>query len=375
MDNCANENINYNEAEYTANKYVLRCTGIMTTSIVIVWILNTLNIFVVNQGIVTKALISALVVYFAGRLFFYKIGIKKAWVKYVLMLWAVGIGTIMVMFLTYHTVIGALIPMIYAGMYCNKRMSAYTYFLVVLSIFVSVFGGYYYGICDANMVLLTTENLSSYVKDGEFTLTSVNDNVVYTLTLFYVVPRAMICFIVSAIANSVSKIITENMNYAKEMKKLAEYDGMTGVYNKSKYIEIISNANDSNENVAVIFWDVNDLKKINDTEGHEKGDELIISVGKIISKMVTVSDSAFRIGGDEFVLIMNGSGKKELDEKLELWKNLLHDANKNTDINISVSYGYSCGTKKDIVKLIADADKMMYENKRKYKEKKAYEEE
>lgn len=357
----------YNEAEYTANKYVLRCTGIMTMAIVVVWILNILDIFIVNQGIVTKAMISALVVYIWGRILFYKTGIKKPWVKYILMIWAVAIGTIMVMFLTYHTVIGTLIPMIYAGMYCNKKMSIYTYVIVVLGIFVSVFGGYYYGICDANMVLLTTETVSSYVSDNVFTLTKVNDNVIYTLTLFYVFPRAMICIVVSAIANSVSKIITENVDYAKKMKDLAEYDGMTGVYNKSKYIEILSDSSNSEENVAVIFWDINNLKTINDTQGHEKGDELIINVGKVISKMVTESDSAFRIGGDEFVLIMNGSGENELEEKIKLWNSLLKDANRNTDIDISVAYGYAYGRKKDIVNLISEADKMMYENKRKEK--------
>ncbi len=358
----------YNEVEYTANKYVLKCTGIMTMAIVIVWILNYLDVFIVNHGIVTKALVSALVVYILGRLFFFKTGIKKAWVKYIIMIWAVSIGTIIMMFLTYHMVIGILIPIIYAGMYCNKRMSIYTYIVVVIGIFVSVFGGYYYGICDANMVLLTTETLSSYVSNKEFTLTTVNDNVVYTLTLFYVLPRAMICIVVSAIVNSVSKIITENVDYAKRMKELAEYDGMTGVYNKSKYIEILSDSSDSDENVAVIFWDINNLKNINDTQGHEKGDELIISVGKVISKMVTESDLAFRIGGDEFVLIMNGSGENELEEKIKLWKSLLKDANRNTDINISVAYGYAYGRKKDIVNIISEADKMMYENKRKEKD-------
>lgn len=363
-----NEIEQYNETEYTANNYVIKCTGIMTTMTFIVWVLNLLDIFVVNQQVVTKSMLLTVTIYVIGRLIFYKTGLKKYWIKYFLILWAICIGTIIVTFLTYHAVVGSLIPMIYAGMYCNKKMSLYTYVLVVISIFISVFGGYYYGVCDANMVLLTKETLSQYVDKNQFILSTVNDNVAYTLTMFFVIPRSMICLVVSAVSNTVSKIISANADYAKEMKKLAEYDGMTGVYNKSKYIEVISQDSDSDEKLAVIFWDINNLKDVNDTKGHEKGDQLITSIGRTISKMVTDSDSAFRIGGDEFVLIMNNSEEQDVIEKIELWKQLLKDENRNSDINLSAAYGYACGAKKDIVNLISKADEMMYENKRKYKE-------
>ncbi len=111
----------YNEAEYTANKYVLRCTCIMTMAIVVVWIINILDIFIINDSIVSKTMLSSLLVYALGRLLFFKTGIRKPWVKYIIMIWAVSIVTIIVTFLTYQTVIGTLIPMIYAGMYCNKK--------------------------------------------------------------------------------------------------------------------------------------------------------------------------------------------------------------------------------------------------------------
>ena len=103
------------------------------------------------------------------------------------------------------------------------------------------------------------------------------------------------------------------------MESLAEIDGMTGLYNRSKYLGIINNSYESQENIAVIFWDVNNLKKTNDTKGHETGDVLIRTIADSIHMLTTDEHKAFRIGGDEFVMIMSNSTKEDAIKKINAW--------------------------------------------------------
>ena len=63
-------------------------------------------------------------------------------------------------------------------------MMWYVYGLTVISTIVNVYAGYYFGLCDANMVLLTTSRMQNYVVDGIFTWTAVNSNPALTLLIF-----------------------------------------------------------------------------------------------------------------------------------------------------------------------------------------------
>lgn len=156
------------------------------------------------------------------------------------------------------------------------------------------------------------------------------------------------------------------MKYAQDMELLAEIDGMTGIYNKSKYLDMISGEYQKEEYIAVIFWDINNLKKVNDTMGHENGDRLIKAVAESIQKLCTVNSKAFRIGGDEFVLIIRGGREKTIQRKLNDWKHALNKVSENVDMELSVSYGYAWGKGEELTEVINVADQMMYTNKREY---------
>ena len=161
-----------------------------------------------------------------------------------------------------------------------------------------------------------------------------------------------------------TKIINLNVKYAQKMENLAEIDGMTGLYNKSKYLDMISNAYLNEEKLAVIFWDINYLKKINDTIGHEAGDKLILTVAESIRKVCSSSERAYRVGGDEFVMILCGADEKSVVKKIQDWKQILDDLKKCSEYEIFVSVGYACGDGKDLELIIREADQMMYENRK-----------
>jgi energy-coupling factor transport system substrate-specific component len=78
-----------------------------------------------------------------------------------------------------------------------------------------VYGGYHYGLCDANMALLTISRLSNYLSGGHFTLTQVNTNPLITLMLYFVVPRCLVYIAVMVVSSSIFKILKEGLEKAE----------------------------------------------------------------------------------------------------------------------------------------------------------------
>ena len=101
-----------------------------------------------------------------------------------------------------------IVPIIIAGMYTSKQLSIYTFVLTVLSIIISTYAGYYYGVCDANMVLLTTTSMNHLVENGTFLLNQVSENPGVTLALYYVLPRCLMAMSFGYVSNIV-KIAVE----------------------------------------------------------------------------------------------------------------------------------------------------------------------
>ena len=351
--------------ELVSNQYALKSVTSAIVIITIIWILNALNIFMVDTTTTTRCFLACTIVYIIGMMVCKLNDMSKPWIKYFILLWVVVIITLVTTFLTYHAVLACLLPIVYTSMYSSKKMMGYTYILTVCSIIISVFGGYYLGICDANMVLLTGKPLSVYTQsDGSFALTQINDRTWWTLALFFVIPRSMICAAFTVVCSNIKKIINLNVTYAQKMENLAEIDGMTGLYNKSKYMDVISGVYKKEEQIAVIFWDINFLKKINDTIGHEAGDKLIVVVAESIRNVTSDNDFGYRIGGDEFILIMRGGDEKNVQRKIQDWEKSLERLQKTVDFPVSVSMGYAFGKGEELENVIKAADQMMYENKR-----------
>ena len=269
--------------------------------------------------------------------------------------------------LTFHAVIASVLPIIYTTMYSSNKIKWYTIFAVVISTMITVYVGYFVGICDANMVLLTGDPLYKYIaSDNTFALNEINNNLPMTLTLFYVFPRCILYTVLAFVCANISKIITHNSNYATEMRHLAERDQMTGAYTKSKYLSMIDNDYRNEKQIGIIYWDINYLKKANDTLGHEYGDKLILSIANSIRQFNNDNDKTYRIGGDEFVMVMRGATEKSVKDKISKWNESIKKAEPIGDIPLSASYGYAWGEGKNIDQIIHNADQMMYDNKRQH---------
>lgn len=163
--------------------------------------------------------------------------------------------------------------------------------------------------------------------------------------------------------------ITQNMISGAEKKALSELayiDILTGLYNRralEKFEEKVAKEQDKNIVYNVYSFDLNDLKKINDTYGHAKGDSLIKDFAKHIEN-VFKNDFCIRMGGDEFVVIEKKRGSNLIEQ---LYENIKQENMEKKNV-YDISYSYGCATfnKIDgvsIHQVIDEADKNMYDMK------------
>lgn len=102
--------------------------------------------------------------------------------------------------------------------------------------------------------------------------------------------------------------ITERVRAEEEIRKLAYHDPLTGVPNRFLFSEqfLLARARASRygEKMAVLLLDLDKFKEINDTLGHKTGDLLLQAVGKRLQESVRTEDLVARMGGDEFILLL-----------------------------------------------------------------------
>ncbi|TMP18465.1 bifunctional diguanylate cyclase/phosphodiesterase [Pseudoalteromonas sp. S2893] len=112
--------------------------------------------------------------------------------------------------------------------------------------------------------------------------------------------------------------ITEQHESNKLIRKQAYYDSLTLLpnrfYSLKRLTQLINTASEKNTLAAVIFIDLDDFKKVNDTLGHEIGDSLLISAANKLSQIVNENATVGRLGGDEFIILQSElHSKKQLD--------------------------------------------------------------
>ena len=206
----------FKEREHVANSYVMRCFSVCMFIYLVSFILNLLNIFIIDKKIMLMGFVPATVIYFLMLIVMKNISLSSKKVKYFILFCIISTFTFIGVSITYHAVILAVLPILYAIIYSSKRVIWYAYGLTVISTIIIVIVGYYNGLCDANMVLTTTTKLGNYISpDGLFTLREVNNSPLFALTLYYIVPRCLIYIAVISICEGIFKVISEGVNKAK----------------------------------------------------------------------------------------------------------------------------------------------------------------
>ena len=164
-------------------------------------------------------------------------------------------------------------------------------------------------------------------------------------------------------------LVSQDMGQQHELENLANTDALTGLFNK-RYFEKMMEIRDGKKKTYTLFYmDLDLFKPVNDTYGHEMGDKVLKGVAKRLLKCIRSNDYAFRIGGDEFMLILNGNLDAQICKKrIERIKKLIGEPYEFDGHTIKI--GISCGSAvyPDDADCAADiqkiADKRMYEDKK-----------
>ena len=161
------------------------------------------------------------------------------------------------------------------------------------------------------------------------------------------------------------------MRRNKELNAQVFIDKQTNLPNKNRCEQLIEDSNPIIQSTGIFMFDLNNLKFINDSLGHEEGDKLILNFSRLIRDNIDASHFVGRYGGDEFIAIIPAD---DIEELAQVAANVRQATAKYNEVNaflpISYAVGYVLSTEFEqplMKNLLAEADKRMYINKQETK--------
>jgi len=175
--------------------------------------------------------------------------------------------------------------------------------------------------------------------------------------------------ILEEVSKNYDYFIAQQDQLLKQTFELSIKDPLTGLYNrhylKDYAMKACSRVNRHNTNLVLIFIDLDNFKQVNDTYGHEAGDEVLKKVSEIFREIFRQYDIIVRYGGDEFIILIEDIKYDETALKNLLDKMVERIENSLKKFNISASYGIAVAPKEtnSFEELINLADERMYKQK------------
>ncbi|MBR4542891.1 MAG: GGDEF domain-containing protein [Lachnospiraceae bacterium] len=223
---------------------------------------------------------------------------------------------------------------------------------------------------DWMMVVLIRE---SVIQDrirsiSEKSLSASKRQIVFTLS-YSIIFFGVLMIMMKALFN---KDLQEEKENSKTFRSLASTDSLTGIRNKHAYIEAESALNrrimeKDIEKLAIVVCDVNGLKMVNDTQGHAAGDKLIKDASSMICEYFS-RGAVFRIGGDEFAVILQDKGYETMHEVITEINRAIEENIKKKEVVISIGYSELTPEDKLVRDIFERADQMMYKRKQQLKQ-------
>ncbi len=159
------------------------------------------------------------------------------------------------------------------------------------------------------------------------------------------------------------------MRSDREHRSESVLDGLTGMLNRralaARVAELTEQSQITGAAIGVIVGDLDNFKTVNDEHGHTVGDAVLVDVAYALRKELRAFDMAYRLGGEEFLVLMPGAGPAEAGEVAERLRRAV-GAFPAGGIDVTMSFGVasSAGKRFDYAALFAAADTALYEAKR-----------
>ena len=173
-----------------------------------------------------------------------------------------------------------------------------------------------------------------------------------------------------------SLVISQLLIYINIQSRITSTDFLTGLYNRREYEFVLKSLHINKpikDIVSGIVIDINGFKKINDTYGHRVGDEALVETSNILKNAVRKQDYVFRVGGDEFTVVILSDDKNAIHKVIDRINEELNQFNMSKiypfDLSFSIGKGsYDQKKYRDIADFFEELDLMMYHAKKTFKE-------
>ena len=212
---------------------------------------------------------------------------------------------------------------------------------------------------------------TKYIKDlnlylmVEVKLSAYTNNLKTILLLNLLIALAVVAFIVVVLYRIIQQ-------HSEKLENLAFYDTLTQIYNRryfeTKLLGEIEHVKQYASGLSVIFIDIDNFKHVNDTKGHDIGDEILKRISQIFKENIRKTDIIARWGGEEFVILLPNTKVKET---IVIAEKLKHSLENSTEIKTILSYALEASfgvteykKSDDIDTIIKRADDAMYISKR-----------
>lgn len=231
---------------------------------------------------------------------------------------------------------------------------------------------YLYNLINAVYVLIIITNLISYYFYNKNSKNEIKSLILFTL--LPVVSAGIQNYNYGIILGQVGFTLSELLIYFNNQKKEANYDELTGVYNRRAFNKRANKIYYSNKSMFLMLMDADDFKIINDKYGHLEGDQALIQIAYILNSAINNTHKNYslaRYGGDEFVIVGNIQNKDEVAQLInqieEEEKKYNKETNNKYNIKLSIGYALQNDNHTSVEDLIKEADALMYAKKRKRK--------
>ncbi|MGI6144115.1 MAG: PAS domain S-box protein [bacterium] len=170
----------------------------------------------------------------------------------------------------------------------------------------------------------------------------------------------------------IARNITYKKEYEEQLKFLSLHDQLTGLYNRNyfeKELERLSKSRDYP--ISLLCCDLNELKVVNDTLGHQAGDVLLKTCGTLLKNSLRASDIVARVGGDEFAaILLNTDAEMAAAIVSRIYRNVNAYNEKKPGVPLSVSIGLATAINglRPLKEVYKEADEQMYSVKNKFRQ-------
>ena len=196
---------------------------------------------------------------------------------------------------------------------------------------------------------------------------STTDDMDKSKVLRYGLLFFILCFAISSLLQTY-KLINQGMAY-DSVHKLAYLDTLTQLGNRVAYLEKLEECVEKHtKRLGIVYFDVNNLKKVNDVHGHEEGDVLIQTAANVIRDSFVPHGMAYRIGGDEFCVLLDHDPVDRYAQAVIEFQNHIRAVNESGDyvFKLQIAHGFACceaDSMETVEDAIKTADEKMYRDK------------